>query len=201
MWCREFLESILISTQALIMFVQDQSVWERGEVCLTWPGEYSSLLLASHTHVSYRNMLRMKCFNTILTATLCYSHRDSSRPTQYERKELWGKQIDTCQFPALCQIDLQKLLSLGLPFRKTEVQIISPTPGRTSISFPPPGSSPNPAQDSLDLPQDHFFLVVLQHDRRSAFFCLDMASPCFPFSLQNSLSSLNNMPACKTNRL
>ena len=121
MWCREFLESILISTQALIMFVQDQSVWERGEVCLTWPGEYSSLLLASHTHVSYRNMLRMKCFNTILTATLCYSHRDSSRPTQYESKELWGKQIDTCQFPALCQIDLQKLLSLGLPFRKTEV--------------------------------------------------------------------------------
>lgn len=148
-----------------------------------------------------QNMLRMKCFNTILTATLCYSHRDSSRPTQYESKELWGKQIDTCQFPALCQIDLQKLLSLGLPFRKTEVQIISPTPGRSSISFPPPGSSPNPAQDSLDLPQDHCFLVVLQHDRRSASFCLDMASPCFPFSLQNSLSSLNNMPACKTNRL
>ena len=136
-----------------------------------------------------QNMLRMKCFNTILTATLCYSHRDSSRPTQYESKELRGKQIDTCQFPALCQIDLQKLLSLGLPFRKTEVQIISPTPGRTSISFPPPGSSPNPAQDSLDLPQDHFFLVVLAVVERGVGFPHTAVIGCYGLSLFSILTS------------
>ena len=201
MWCREFLESILISTQALIMFVQDQSVWERGEVCLTWPGEYSSLLLASHTHVSYRiclgwsaSTLSWQQHSVILTETppgplsMKVKSSEESRLTHVNSR-LSAKLICRNYWVWVCHLG------------RLRFQIISPTPGRTSISFPPPGSSPNPAQDSLDLPQDHCFLVVLQHDRRSASFCLDMASPCFPFSPQNSLSSLNNMPACKTNRL
>lgn len=83
--------------------------------------------------------------------------------------------------------------------RMLRIQTISPIPGRTSSSPRPQCSSPTFAQDILCLLQDHFFLTISQDDRRPASFLQSLVSVCTVFSLQNSMSCMDNMLACETN--
>ena len=81
------------------------------------------------------------------------------------------------------------------------IQIKRHIPARTSSSPHPPGSSPNLAQVSLCLLHDQFFLALSQHDRGTVSFCLDLVSVCIIFSLQNTLRSMDNIPAWEPIRI
>ena len=117
--------------------------------------------MASHTHITYRNLLSMKCFNTlswegdfvILTelplGVLCHS----------EIKELPAKQLHACQFPDLCKTNRQKSFTLSLLFMNTEAPDYKPSLWKIQLKPTSSRSSLSPACGLLCLPQDHLFLA------------------------------------------
>lgn len=140
----------------------------------------------------------------ILRGTLCYSHRGSYwySLTLCMKLKRSKENSSTHISSLLCtKLVIRNCWGWVCHVGRHRLQIISPIPRRTSSRHPPPGSFQTLAQDSLGLPQDHVFVLFLQHDRRLAAFCLGLASPCFQFSLWKTLRSLDNMPACEPNKL
>ena len=142
--------------------------------------------------------------HSILRATFCYSYTASSWHNLQLRRKLrtFSKATTGLSIPALWKTSHLKFFTLVLPLRILRIQVISYW--KDQLKPPPPGSSLTLVQDSLCLPQDHFFLLVSQHDRRPAsfcLFCLGLVSVCILLSLRNILRSMDSMPASEHSRL
>jgi hypothetical protein len=158
-----------------IMYVQYHSVWDLD----SWAGEYFSLFLASHPHITHRKLYQDEVLqHSILRATFCYSHRASSWHNLPLRRKLrsLSKQLQTCQFLALCKTNHQKLLTLGLPLRNVKDPDHKPYSQKGQLTSISSRKLPNSCPELTVPSPGQFLSSCFTTWQRPASFCLGLVS-------------------------